>query len=76
MARYPVELKPDDNGTAMASVPGLHGATFVAGDAKALADAVDQLKAMMATGIADGYAIPDQEPVHGRVTIERAAGGE
>ena len=69
MFTFPVELTPDDNGTIMARIVGLPGATFGDGAAEALANAVDLLETICTAFITDRQDIPAPEEAAGRPTV-------
>ena len=69
MFNYPVDLKPDDNDTIVATFPDMPGATFGENCADALAHAVDLLETILNTYIADREDIPLPSPADGRPTV-------
>ena len=69
MLDYPVDLTPDDNGTIMARIAGLPGATFGDDAQDALANAVDLLETIMAGLITDRQDIPAPDAANGRPTV-------
>ena len=75
MLVYPVDLTPDDNGTIMARISGLPGATFGDDTQDALANAVDLLETVMAGFIIDRQDIPTPELANGRPTVTLTLSG-
>ena len=69
MFTFPVELTPDDNGTVMARIVGLPGATFGDDEADALANAVDLLETICTAFILDRQDIPVPKEAAGRPTV-------
>jgi antitoxin HicB len=60
MLRYPVKLKPDTNGTILATFPDVPEAvTFGEDEAEALARAADALETALSMYISDRRAIPE-----------------
>lgn len=69
MSNYPVILTPDDNGTVMAEIAGLPGATFGDNEEEALANAADLLETILLARILDREDIPEPEAAEGRPTV-------
>ncbi|WP_126174532.1 type II toxin-antitoxin system HicB family antitoxin [Altericroceibacterium xinjiangense] len=69
MLNYPVDLTPDDNGTVMARIAGLPGATHGHTEDEALANAADLLESMLMAYILDREEIPAPEAADGRPTV-------
>lgn len=69
MLNYPVILTPDDNGTVMATIAGLPGATYGDDEAEALANAADLLETVLMAIIADRQDVPAPEAAKGRPTV-------
>jgi antitoxin HicB len=69
MWNYPVNLESDDNGTVMATIAGLPGATFGDTEAEALANAADLLETVLMALISDRADIPEAEPARGRPVV-------
>ena len=67
---YPVELKHDDNGTILVTVPDVPGAiTFGENQEDALGHAVDALETMILAQMLDRKDIPAPSPASGRPTV-------
>lgn len=69
MMNYPVNLVPDDNGTILATIEGLPGATDGDSEAEALANAADLLETVMMALIVGRQDIPAPAPANGRPTV-------
>jgi antitoxin HicB len=69
MLNYPVILTPDDNGTVMAQVAGLPGATYGKDEDEALANAVDLLETVLMGYIVDRREIPAPAAAKGRPMV-------
>jgi predicted RNase H-like HicB family nuclease len=69
LVHYPVELAADDNGTLLAIIPGLPGATYGSNEAEALANALNLLATVGQAFADDGLLLPAPEPTRGRQTI-------
>jgi antitoxin HicB len=67
---YPVDLRPDDNDTVLATFPDVPGAiTFGRDDGEALANAVDALESIFSAMITDRREIPTPSAPRGRKTV-------
>lgn len=69
MWKFPVNLEPDDNGTIVATIAGLPGATFGESEAEALANAADLLETVLMGLITDRADIPAPEAARGRPVV-------
>jgi antitoxin HicB len=67
---YPVELRPDDNGTVLVTFPDVPGAiSFGSDESEALANAVDALETIFSGLITDRREIPRPSPPRNRKTV-------
>lgn len=67
---YPVDLRPDDNGTLLVTFPDVPGAiTFGSDEGETLANAVDALESIFSALITDRREIPRPSPPGGRRTV-------
>jgi antitoxin HicB len=67
---YPIDLRPDDNGTLLVTFPDVPGAiTYGTDEGEALANAVDALETIFSGLITDRRDIPRPSPSRGRKTV-------
>jgi antitoxin HicB len=67
---YPVELSPDDNGTLLARVADVPGATsYGENEGEALANVTDALEAVFSVMIANRHEIPSPSAALGRPVV-------
>lgn len=67
---YPIDLRPDDNGTLLVTFPDVPGAiTYGTDEGEALANAVDALETIFSGLITDRRDIPRPSRPRGRKTV-------